>query len=42
MVAQQEEYVILEVKITNDGKKLTGTFYANDGNKVEDTFTISK
>jgi hypothetical protein len=32
----------LEIKITNSGTKLTGTFYANAGNKVEDTFTILK
>jgi hypothetical protein len=42
IVTQQEEYGIFEVKITNDGTKLTGTFYANNEDKIEDTFTILK
>jgi predicted MPP superfamily phosphohydrolase len=42
IVTQLEEYGIFEVKITNGGTKLTGTFYTNSGNQVKDSFTIQK
>ena len=42
IVTQHEEYGMLDVKITNGGKKLIGTFYANDEGRIEDTFTITK
>jgi hypothetical protein len=42
VVMQQEEYGIMHVKITDVVTKLMGTFYANDGKKLKDTFTTVK
>ena len=38
---QANKFGILDVKITNDGSKMEGKFYANDGTTM-DTFSITK
>lgn len=38
---QANKFGILDVKITNDGSKMEGKFYANDGSTM-DTFSITK